>query len=102
MDDHKPGQSLNDLIKGKAFSISSGKLISDSNNPSHQVDESDPSHLDSARSLPVGHPARKATLLTVGANSYIRENLPADVMRDYDTHLVFHPNSKPEWRVGAV
>lgn len=98
----EPGMSYNDLKKAKIYSMASGKLLHDTTaKKPAEVDTSDPNHLFTAANLPQGHPARKKPMLVVGANSHIRERHPK-IVGTHDIHLLFNPQAKPVWKVGAV
>lgn len=41
-------------------------------------------------------------MLVIGAENWVREQLPFYVLQNYDVHLLFYPNSMPSWVVGIV
>ena len=94
-----------ELRKAKIYSLASGRQMADYKPTgevrSTNIDESDPTHLDIAKQLPQGHPARKGSMLVVGTHSYMRPHL-GDTLNDRDVHLLFHPQSAPHWHVGAI
>lgn len=44
----------------------------------------------------------KNPMLVVGANQWIRNQVPFFMIQNYDIHLLFYPNSTPAWVVGVV
>lgn len=44
----------------------------------------------------------KYPMLIVGANNYVRENIPFFIIQKYDVHLVFMPTSKQVYQLGAL
>lgn len=45
---------------------------------------------------------KKPSMLIVGSNSYIRQNVPFYLIQQYDLHLIFRPQSGAHWEVGVV
>jgi hypothetical protein len=41
-------------------------------------------------------------MLVIGAENWIREQLPFYVLQNYDVHMLFYPNSMPSWVIGIV
>lgn len=44
----------------------------------------------------------KMPMLVVGANNWIRNQVPFFLLQQYDLHLFFYPNSTPTWVVGLA
>jgi hypothetical protein len=41
-------------------------------------------------------------MLIIGAENWIREQLPFYVLQNYDVHMLFYPNSMPSWVIGII
>jgi len=44
----------------------------------------------------------KSPMLVVGANSKIRELIPAETLKLYDVHLLFFPTAEATWQLGIL
>jgi hypothetical protein len=44
----------------------------------------------------------KPPLLVVGCNNYIRSKVGADVVQNWDVHVMFFPTSETVWRIGIL
>jgi len=44
----------------------------------------------------------KKPMLIVGANNWVRGNVPFFLLQQYDLHLLFYPTSTPTWVVGVA